>query len=697
MMFAASRGKVSAMPAALLLSFACLTSPVAAQDPASLAGDQPPAGAIWLDSLDIGKMTSGWEGHPPLAGKSVEGKPLMLGGTTYLHGIGTHARSDMVVDLRGAAKRFVSMVGVDDEKPTTGSVTFVVLVDGKRVASSGRLRGGDKPKLLSVDLTGAKRLTLRLMDAGDGIDSDHGDWAGAALELAPGATVRPVAIDAPHIPVVPARMAAMPADPKPAIHGPQITGSTPGRPFLYMIPATGEGPLSFSIARLPAGLRLDTQTGIISGSLKSAGVTESEVTVKGPKGSGKRRLTIVGGAHKLSLTPPMGWNSWNCWAGAVDDAKVRAAADWMLKSGLAAHGFQYVNIDDTWEGQRDAGGEILTNKKFPSMRGLSDYVHSKGLKLGIYSSPGPTTCAGFVASYQHEDQDAATYAKWGIDYLKHDWCSYGNIAQRDTAPELTKQQKPYLKMRQSLDKADRDIVYSLCQYGMANVWEWGASSAVRANCWRTTGDITDNWESLHGIYSSQNGHEKFAGPGHWNDPDMLIVGKVGWGPSLHETRLLPNEQLLHISLWCLLSSPLLIGCDMSQMSDLTVSLLSNDEILEINQDPLGKPAGRVSVTGDLEVWARPLFDGAKAVGLVNAGDENAKVTVKWSDIGVGGKQPVRDLWLHKDVGSFESEYSVMVPAHGCVVVKIGRPNPNARVMASATHSPRKAMQVASKR
>ena len=231
---------------------------------------------------------------------------------------------------------------------------------------------------------------------------------------------------------------------------------------------------------------------------------------------------------------------------------------------------------------------------------------------------------------------------------------------------------------------------------MANVWEWGASSAVRANCWRTTGDITDNWESLHGIYSSQNGHEKSAGPGHWNDPDMLIVGKVGWGPSLHESRLLPNEQLLHISLWCLLSSPLLIGCDMSQMSELTVSLLSNDDILDINQDPLGKPAGRVNMTGDLEVWARPLFDGAKAVGLVNAGDEDAKVTVKWSDIGVSGKQPVRDLWLRKDVGSFESAYSVMVPAHGCVVVKIGRPNPSARVMASADHSPLKAIRVASK-
>ncbi len=645
-----------------------------------MAGDRAPEGAIWLDSLDVGKMTSGWDGHPALAGKSIEGQPLKLGGTTYPHGIGTHARSDMLIDLHGAAIRFLAMVGVDDEKTETGSVGFVVMVDGKRAASSGRLRGGDKPKLLSVDLKGARKLILRVTDGGDGIDSDHGDWAGAMLVLAPGATARPVALEPPHIPNVPARMAVVPPDPKPAIHGPRITGATPGHPFLFMIPATGEGPLTYSAAHLPAGLKLDTHTGILTGTLRGPGTTQVQLTVKGAKGIARRTLTIVGGDHKLALTPPMGWNSWNCWAGAVDDGKVRAAADWMLKSGLASHGFQYVNIDDTWEAKRNAAGEIETNQKFPSMRGLSDYIHGKGLKLGIYSSPGPTTCAGFVASYQHEDQDAATYAKWGIDYLKHDWCSYGDIARRDNSPELQKQQKPYIKMRQSLDKANRDILYSLCQYGMANVWEWGASEGVKANCWRTTGDISDNWESLHGIYSSQNGHEKFAGPGHWNDPDMLIVGKVGWGPSLHETHLLPNEQLLHISMWCLLSSPLLIGCDMSQMSDLTVSLLSNDEVLDINQDPLGKPAGRVAISGDLEVWARPLFDGARAVGLVNAGDEDAKVTVKWSDIGLSGTQPVRDLWLHKDAGAFDGEYSETVPAHGCVVIKVGKPNPNARIV-----------------
>ncbi len=668
-----TRGQI-AMLCAMMIGHAVPSLPAHGQDGAALSAAEAPTGTIWLDSLDVGKMTSGWDGHPALAGKSIEGNPLKLHGIVYPHGIGTHARSEMAINLNGAARRFVSLVGIDGEKPDTGSVGFAVFVDGKRAASSGRLRGGDAPKPLSVDLTGAKKLLLRVTDGGDGIDSDHADWAGALIVLAPGATSKPVAIDPPHIPNVPARMVAIPAGPAPAIHGPRITGSTPGRPFLFLVSATGEGPLTYAASQLPPGLKLDARTGILSGSLQKSGTTDVELTVRGQKGIARRRLTIAGGEHKLALTPPMGWNSWNCWAGAVDDAKVRAAADWMVKSGLAAHGFQYVNIDDTWEGQRGANGEILTNEKFPSMRGLTDYVHGKGLKLGIYSSPGPTTCAGFVASYKFEDQDAATYAKWGVDYLKYDWCSYGGIAANDPSPELVRQQKPYIRMRESLDKADRDIAYSLCQYGMGNVWEWGAINSVCGNCWRTTGDISDNWDSLHGIYSSQNGHEKFAGPGHWNDPDMLIVGKVGWGPSLHETHLLPNEQLLHISMWCMLSSPLLIGCDMSQMSDMTVSLLSNDELLDINQDPLGKPAGRISMTGDHEVWARPLFDGTRAVALVNAGEEDARISVSWPSLGIQGRQPVRDLWLHKNAGSYTGEYSEVVPAHGCVVVKVGRPS-----------------------
>ena len=443
-----------------------------------------------------------------------------------------------------------------------------------------------------------------------------------------------------------------------------------------MIPATGDGPLTYSAKRLPAGLTLDAKTGILSGALAHAGTTPVLLTVRGPKGAASRTLTIVGGLHTLALTPPMGWNSWNVWAGRVDAGKVKDAADELIAAGLAGHGFGYVNIDDTWElGRsgdtgRDAQGNILTNAKFPDMAALAAYVHSKGLKIGIYSGPGPTTCGGYTASYRHEAQDAATYAKWGFDYLKYDWCSYDQTVHGDhSLPVL---EKPYDLMGAALAAQPRDIVFSLCQYGMGDVWQWGASTG--GNSWRTTGDIQDNWGSLHSIYESQAGHSAYAGPGHWNDPDMLMVGVVGFG-NTHPTHLTPNEQIVHLSMWCLLSAPLLIGCDLTKLDPFTLALLTNDEALDINQDPLGKPADLLSKNADDgEVWARPLFDGTHAVGLVNGDLEPHTLTVSWAALGLTGPQPVRDLWLHKNAGTFPSAYSVEVPAHGAVLLKIGKPN-----------------------
>ena len=258
-------------------------------------------------------------------------------------------------------------------------------------------------------------------DGDDGIEHDHADWAGAVLILKPDAAEKPRTVELPKEPRC--RSSAARAGPKPAIHYPRIVGATPGRPFLFLIPATGKGPLTFAAENLPAGLALDGKTGIISGSLKSAGKTAVKMTVKGPAGAATATLTIVGGEHQLALTPPMGWNSWNVWADHVDADKIRAAADAMVTSGLASHGFQYINIDDTWEGKRDADGELRVNDKFKDMKALADYVHAKGLKLGIYSSPGPKTCAGFEGSFGHEEQDAKTYGQWGVDYLKYDWCS----------------------------------------------------------------------------------------------------------------------------------------------------------------------------------------------------------------------------------------------------------------------------------
>ena len=465
--------------------------------------------------------------------------------------------------------------------------------------------------------------------------------------------------------------------PKPRINGPKVFGVRPGSPFLFIIPATGTRPMEVAAEGLPQGLTLDKATGRITGMVKGRGTFSVIITAKNALGSATRPFRIEVG-DRIALTPPLGWNSWNCFADAVDDNKVRSAADAMVNSGLVNHGWTYINIDDCWEikpnsddpmliGEpRNASGMINTNRKFPDMKSLSDYIHSKGLKMGIYSSPGPLTCAGFTASYQYEEKDAVQYELWGIDYLKYDWCSYDRIAKDRTT--LTELQKPYFVMRAALDKVKRDIVYSLCQYGMGDVWKWGGE--VGGNSWRTTGDITDTWQSMSEIGFSQAGHELYAKPGNWNDPDMLVVGKVGWGPQLHPTRLTPNEQYTHISLWSLLCSPLLIGCDMTQMDEFTQNLLTNDEVLEVSQDPLGKQAARVSKDGDLEVWGKELEDVSKAVGLFNRGVWKSEIKVRWSDLGIAGKQMVRDLWRQKDIGDFSEEFKASVPRHGVVLIKI---------------------------
>jgi alpha-galactosidase len=310
---------------------------------------------------------------------------------------------------------------------------------------------------------------------------------------------------------------------------------------------------------------------------------------------------------------------------------------------------------------------LQTNDKFPDMANLADYVHRGGLKLGIYSSPGPLTCAGYAGSYNFEAIDAKTWADWGIDYLKHDWCSYGNVAKDGSRAELM---RPYLTMREALDGAGRDIVYSLCQYGMGDVHTWG--NRVGADLWRTTGDITDTWGSMAGIGFQHNNRSPMAGPSGWNDPDMLVVGYLGWGPSVRPTKLTPNEQVTHMTLWSLLAAPLLIGCDLTKIDDLTASLLMNHDVIEIDQDPLGKAATVKSKDGDLEVWARPLWDGTMAVGFFNRGLERANVKIDWKTLGLKGAQPVRDCWSRKDLGSFASGYGASVPAHGAILIRVGK-------------------------
>ncbi len=458
-----------------------------------------------------------------------------------------------------------------------------------------------------------------------------------------------------------------PAPEEPRINGPEVLGVGLRNPVLYRIPASGERPMSFSVEGLPYGLSADTTTGIISGRVYKEGSYDLVLKARNDLGQDEKEFQLVVGGS-LALTPPLGWNSWNCWGLSIDEEKVKSAADHMVSSGLAEYGWTYINIDDGWEAEeRTRTGVLMPNEKFSDMAALADDVHARGLKLGIYSSPGPLTCGGYLGSYEHELIDARTWANWGIDYLKYDWCSYSEIAPD---PGLEELREPYALMNVHLQTVRRDIVYSLCQYGMGNVSEWG--NEVGGHLWRTTGDIRDTWESMKEIGFGQAPLAPYAGPGGWNDPDMLVVGYVGWGPDLHPTRLTPDEQYTHISLWSLLAAPMLLGCDLSKLDDFTISLLTNHEVLAVNQDPLGRQAERVYEEGDLQVWIRPLKDGSRAIGFFNLGEEPMNTELELSKIGLEGSHTFRDLWRQKDLGQIEGTISLNIPVHGVLLTRAGK-------------------------
>ena len=461
---------------------------------------------------------------------------------------------------------------------------------------------------------------------------------------------------------------AAPAEPR--FNTTPLYGVRPGSPIHFRFGVSGEKPMKITSDDLPEGLAINPDNGALSGSLPNPGSYTFNVKAKNAKGEASQTFTIRCGST-IGLTPPMGWNSWNCWGLSVTQDKVVSSAKALIEKGLADYGYCYMNIDDGWEApKRNADGTIAVNEKFPSMKQLGDWLHSEGLKFGIYSSPGDLTCGGYLGSIDHELQDADSYNSWGIDYLKYDWCGYSR--KHRTEPDnqtVASYVRPYLLMERCLRQQPRDIFYSLCQYGMAEVWKWG--HAVDANSWRTTGDITDTWESLFDIgFGQQPELYPYAQPGHWNDPDMLIVGKVGWSNNLRDSRLTPDEQYTHISLWTLLASNMLIGCDIAQMDDFTVSLLCNHEVNAVNQDILGKQAQRVVLDGSIQIWSRPLSDGSYAVGIFNVGPTDTRVDFKkyFGQMEITSLKSVRDLWRQQDLSTANVNY--FIPTHGVKYLKI---------------------------
>lgn len=649
-----------------------------------------------LSSLDLSKMTAGW--GEPQADKNCMGQPMSIAGRTFERGVGTHADSLMHVELDGKASRFTALVGVDGRTGERGTISFQVYADGKKAFDSGLMKGGDPAKKVDVPLEGVRRLMLMVGSGGDDVSYDNANWAEAEF-VCRGA--KPVAVDAPTFDEEKVILTPKPG-PEPRINGPRLFGARPGHPFIYRIPCTGNRPMVFGVESLPDGLSVDENSGIITGKVPDqAGQYVLTLTARNDAGTAKKEFTLVVG-EGLALTPPMGWNSWYIHYHRVTGKVMREAADVMVSSGMADYGYMYVNIDDCWmriepqyfeevKGRltgfdmtgvigkiRDENGNILPNDNFAGMAAMTDYIHSKGLRAGTYISPGPRTCQRYAGSYQHERQDAEQFAKWGFDFLKYDWCSYSQVyneRMKKSQDDLAEKKYPYEQMGAILKTLDRDIVLNLCQYGMADVWKWGGD--VGGHCWRTTGDLgLHRGSRLPGFYHigmSNAAHWEYAGPGRWNDPDYILIGWVGSarGHGIgKETTLTAGEQYSYMSMWSLMAAPLFFSGDMAKLDEFTLNVLCNAEVIDVNQDALGKQAKPIVMDDETLLLAKPLEDGSLAVGLFNLLEQPREMTATWEQLGIKGKYRVRDVWRQRDVGEVNGAYSAEVPRHGVAFVRM---------------------------
>ncbi len=481
---------------------------------------------------------------------------------------------------------------------------------------------------------------------------------------------------------------------EPRINGPLVYGCRPGHPFLYRIPCQGERPILFSVKGLPNELKLNPETGIISGFTPEKGEYILKIKAVNSKGKDTRELKIIAG-EKLALTPPMGWNHWYAHYDRITDNMIRNAADRMISSGMADVGYQYVNIDDCWMNApknndplrvgpaRNEHGNIIPNSHFPDMKALTGYIHDKGLKAGIYTSPGPFTCGGFTGSYLHEDLDARQFVAWGFDFLKYDFCSYTHIASGGSiddptipfwgkgSPTVEGDQKPYRQMGDILKSLDRDIVFNLCQYGMSEVWKWG--SEVGGHCWRTSGDLGFELDRIFDVALKNCEYREYSKPGEWNDPDYIQIGWIGNAHRMGIPELTPMSaamQYAYISMWSLMASPLIYSGDMMKLDEFTLNVLCNSEVIDVNQDPLGECARVIKQSDDIFIMVKNLADGSKAIGMFNRGKAPADVTIDWTRLEISGKQSVRDLWRQKDMGVFNDKFSNRVPPQGVLMIKI---------------------------
>lgn len=457
----------------------------------------------------------------------------------------------------------------------------------------------------------------------------------------------------------------------PRINPPYVLGNYPSTPFLFYIPTSGERPMRWAAKGLPRGLKLDAETGIISGQVKNEGVYNVELVAKNKWGESKQQIQINIG-DELALTPPMGWNSWNTFGRHLTAQLIREVADAMMANGMRDLGYTYINIDDFWQlADRGVDGHIQINKeKFPDgIKPVADYLHERGFKLGIYSDAADKTCGGVCGSYGYEETDARDFASWGIDLLKYDYCNAPD--GRQDAIER------YTKMGKALRSTGRSIVFSICEWGQREPWKWAKS--VGGHYWRTTGDIGDRWSNVivgpgsgvMEITDVNGGLDRYAGPGGWNDPDMLIVGISGKSMSIGEVKdgCTDDQYRSHMSLWCMMAAPLLSGNDVRKMTLITLETLTNPEIIAVNQDILGRQAERVVRHDRYDIWAKKLNDGSVAVMCLNRFDKPLLVHLNNNSIpGVTTNTKIRDIWEHKELGCFPDGMDIELGPYQCKVL-----------------------------
>ncbi len=639
---------------------------------------------VWLDDLPIQTYS---EAMRPVSAKSNYSHDTMrINGVKYNRGVGAQSPCVLAFFINKHAKRFHAEVAMDDMGNKDIPLSFFVVGDKRVLFEIRDMKMGDAPVPIDIDITGIQRFGLLITDKVGGVNNKktYGNWANAHFEMAddfiPG-----------YIPNTDEKYILTPLPKEtPAIHSPKIFGATAGNPFLYTIAATGLKPMQFSAEHLPKGLQVSSQTGIITGKVTERGTYQVIIKAKNKSGQASQKLEIRIG-DTIALTPPIGWNGWNAWEQKIDREKVMASANAMVEKGLRDHGWSYINLDDSWQGVRGGPDTALQpNAKFPDIKGMVDYIHSLGLKAGIYSTPYIASYASYVGgssnfpaggetresfklkkpsgmgAYRFEKNDAKQIAAWGFDFLKYDWKIDVISTQR---------------MSEALKQSGRDIVFSLSNNApFEKVTDWASLS----NMYRTGPDIKDSWSSLFATTFTLDKWSPYSGHGHWADADMMIVGDVAIGPILHPTRLTPDEQYSHISIFSLLASPMLIGCPIERLDAFTLNLLTNDEVIAINQDPLGKAARLVAETDNIQTWLKPLEGGAYAVGLFNIANygKTPQSYFRWGDetkqpfefnfakLGLKGKWRIRDVWRQKDLGIYDGLFKTAIRYHGVVMLQM---------------------------